>query len=169
LTPLSCFTLRGEPATREGPPGTLLHEGRDTGLRISAASLEAQFQLQPGFYLLFFTDNTPYEEALQIVLLDSHLQFLDGLELGQPYTPGILSGIHAESEQRILFDFFASTRLLLSIHPEGIFHLIRRLPPFARPLKGRFFSRHYLTIQEVRGIANQGSWRRTAARPEAGQ
>ncbi|WP_052517874.1 hypothetical protein [Archangium violaceum] len=155
MTPLSCFTLRGEPATREGPQGSLLHEGRETGLRIHAASLEAQFQLQPGFYLLFFTDNSPYEEALQIVLLDARLQFLDGLELGQPYTPGILSGIHAESEQRILFDFFEGTRLLLSIHPEGRFHLIRGLPPFARPLEGRFFSRHYLTLQEVRGIAKE--------------
>ena len=151
MTPLSSFTLRGEPATGEGPQGTLLHEGRETGLRIHAASLEAQFQLQPGFSLLFFTDNSPYEEALQIVLLDSRLQFLDGLELAQPYTPGILSGIHAESEQRILFDFFEGTRLLLSIHPEGVFHVSRRLPPFARPLKGRFFSRHYLTIQEAQG------------------
>lgn len=135
--------------------GALLHEGRETGLRIHAVSLEAQFQLQPGFYLLFFTDNSPYEEALQIVLLDSHLQFLDGLELGQPYTPGVLSDIHAESEQRILFDFFEGTRLLLSIQPEGVFHLSRRLPSFARPLKGRFFSRHYLTVQEARGTAKE--------------
>jgi hypothetical protein len=153
--PLSCFTLRGEPETREGPIVTLLHEGRDTGLRIHAASLEAQFQLQPGFYLLFFTDNSPYEEALQIMLLDSRLEFLDGLELGQPYTPGVLSGIHAESEQRILFDFFEGTRLLLSIHPEGTFHLSRRLPSFAKPLKGRFFSRHYLTVQPVQGPAKE--------------
>jgi len=155
LTPLSCFTLRSEPATREGPLGALFHEGRETGLRIHAASLEAQFQLKSGFYLLFFTDNSPYEEALQIVLLDSRLQFLDGLELGQPYTPGILSGIHAESEQRILFDFFEGTRLLLSIHPEGMFHLSRHLPSFARPLKGRFFSRYHLTIQEVKGPAKE--------------
>lgn len=148
MTPLSCFTLRAEP-TQEEPLGALLHEGRDTGLRIRAARLEAQFQVQPGLSLLFFTDNTPYEEELQIMLLNPQLQLLDGLKLGQPYTPGILSDIDARGERQIFFDFFASTRLLLSIQPEGVFHVSRRLPSFASPIKRRLFSKHYLTVQEV--------------------
>jgi hypothetical protein len=155
LTPLTSFSLRGEPATQEGPVGALLHEGRETGLRIHAARLEAQFHVQPNLFLLFFTDDSPYEEELQILLLDTHFQLLDGLELGQPYTPGMLSGLDAQGEQRLLFDFFADTRLLLSVHPEGVFHMIRRLPSFARPLKGRFFSRHYLTLQETPGATDK--------------
>lgn len=135
--------------------GALLHEGRETGLRIHAASLEAQFQVQPNLFLLFFTDDSPYEEELQILLLDTHFQLLDGLRLGQPYTPGILSGLDPQGEQRLLFDFFSSTRLLLSVHPEGVFHLSRRLPSFARPLRGRFFSRHYLSLQEAPGATDK--------------
>ncbi len=149
MTPLSAFSLRGEPATREGAAGPLLHEGRETDLRVHAARLEAQFQVQPGLFLLFFTDDSPYEEELQILLLDSQLQWLDGLKLGQPYTPGILSELDARDEQRIRFGFFSGTRLLLSVHPEGVFHVRRSLPSFARPVKGRFFSKHYLTLQEV--------------------
>jgi hypothetical protein len=158
LTPLSTFSLRGEPATQEGPVGALLHEGRETGLRIHAASLEAQFQVQPNLFLLFFTDDSPYEEELQILLLDTHFQLLDGLRLGQPYTPGILSGLDPQGEQRLLFDFFSSTRLLLSVHPEGVFHLSRRLPSFARPLGSRFFSRHYLSLEEVPGVTDKEHW-----------
>ncbi|WP_257454427.1 hypothetical protein [Archangium lipolyticum] len=135
--------------------GALLHEGRETGLRIHAAMLEAQFQVQPNLFLLFFTDDCPFEEELQILLLDMHFQLLDGLRLGQPYTPGILSGLDAQGEQRLLFDFFSGTRLLLSVHPEGVFHVSRRLPSFARPIKGRFFARHYLTLQKAPGATDK--------------
>ena len=147
--PLSSFSLRAEPATREGPAGHLLHEGRETGLRLQAARLEAQFHVPPGLFLLFLTDDSPYEEQLQILLLDPHFQVLDGLTLGQPYTPGILANLESQDALRLRFDFFADTPLRVSVHPEGAFHVHRRLPSFASALKGRFFSRHYLTLQEV--------------------
>ena len=155
MTPLSSFSLCGAPATREGPVGALLHEGRETGLRIHAASLEAQFQVQPGLFLLFFTEDSPYEEQLQILLLDPRFQILDGLTLYQPYTPGILANLEPQGEQRLRFDFFTDTRLLLSVNPEGAFHVRRRLPSFASALKGRFFSRHYLALQEFAGTRNK--------------
>lgn len=126
--------------------GLLLHEGRETGLRVQAASLEAQFHVPPGFFLLFFTDSSPYEEQLQILLLDPHFQLLDGLTLGQSYTPGLLNHLAPQGEQQLRFDFFADIHLLLSVHPEGTFQMSRRLPSFASALKGRFFSRHYLSL-----------------------
>jgi hypothetical protein len=38
--------------------GALLYERRETGLRIHAARLKAQFQVQPNLFLLFFTDTS---------------------------------------------------------------------------------------------------------------
>src|SRR5688572_11109756 len=119
MTPSSCFTFRSESSGRAAPRGTLLYEGRDSGFRIDAAVLEAQFLIPPGLHLLFFTDNSPYEEELQIVLLDQHLQFLDGLRLGQGYTPGVLSGLSPEGDQQLAFDFFPDTRMRLRVHAEG--------------------------------------------------
>lgn len=146
MVTVSSFTLRREPSASSG---TLLHEGRDTGFRIEAAVLEAPFQVQPGLYLLFFSDDNPYEEQLQVVLLDGHFRLLDGLALGQPYTPGVLSGVQPEGEHRIAFTFFSDTPMLLKVHPWGELHALRRLPPFARPLTGRFFTRHHLSVEGV--------------------
>jgi hypothetical protein len=111
--------------------------------------LEAQYQIQPGLYLLFFSDNCPFEEELQVVLLDGQFRLLDGLALGQPYTPGVLSGVQPEGEHRIAFTFFADTPMVLRVHPQGVAHVLRRLPPFARPLTGRFFSKHHLSVESV--------------------
>lgn len=155
MTPLSSFSLRGGPETQEGPAGLLLQEGRETGLYVQAASLEAQFHVPPGLFLLFFTDNSPYEEQLQILLLDSHFQLLDGLTLGQSYTPGLLSQLEPQGEQQLRFCFFADIHLLLSVHPEGMFQISRHLPSFAKALKGRFLSRYYLNIQVTAGSTGQ--------------
>lgn len=150
MVTVSSFSLRREPSASRG---TLLHEGRDTGFHIDAALLEAQFEVQPGLSLLFFTDNSPHEEELQVVLLDPRFRLLDGLALGQPYTPGVLSGLHPEGAHRIAFEFFADTRMVLSVHPQGVAHVMRRLPPGTRPLTGRFFSKHYLSIESVQAPA----------------
>jgi hypothetical protein len=142
----SSFTLHREPSASRG---ALLHEGRDTGFHLEAAVLEAQFQVEPGLWLLFFTDDSPYEEALRIVLLDSHFRLLDGLALGLPYTPGLLSGLQPEGAHRMAFEFFAGTRMVLTVHPLGVVHVVRRLPSFARPLTRRLLSKHYLSVESV--------------------
>jgi hypothetical protein len=127
----------------------LLYEGRDSGLTVHAAKLEAQFLIPPALHLLFFTDNTPYEEELQVMLLDGRLRFMDGVRLGSPYTPGMLSSLQPVGDHQVTFEFFPQLLMELKVHPEGIFQVIRRLPPFAKPLKRRPFSKHYLSIKST--------------------
>jgi hypothetical protein len=149
MKPLSCFTLRRESAERAAPPRVLLYEGRPSGFHIDAAVLEAQFLVPPDLYLLFFTDDSPYEEGLRIVLMDHRFRLLDGLELGQWYTPGILSGLQPEGPERISFEFFPGMRMALRVDPKGLFQLVRRLPSFVRPLKRRLFSTNHLFIERI--------------------
>jgi hypothetical protein len=149
MIPVRCFTLHRESSAHAEQQRTLLYEGRDTGLRVQATTLEAQFAIQPALYLLFLTHDSPYEEELQILLLDQHFRLLDGLRVGQWYTPGVLSGLRPEGEQRLSFEFFPDVRLLVEVHPEGALRLLRRLPPFASPLGRRLLSRHYLSISST--------------------
>ena len=149
MTPLTSFSLRGEPPVRDEPVGSLLQEGRETGVRVHAVCLEAQFHVPPDLFLLFFTDDCPYEERLQILLLGPRFQVLDGLSLSWPYTPGLLGHLHPEGERRLRFEFFSERPLRVSVLPESVFHVFRRLPFFASPRRGRFFSRHHLTLEEV--------------------
>ncbi|NNC20208.1 hypothetical protein HRD49_35315 [Corallococcus exiguus] len=146
---LSAFSLRGEMTAPERARAVLLHDGRETGLAFQAVQLEAQFGVPPDLSLLFLTDNSPYEEQLQIVLLDSRFQILDGLTLGQDYTPGVLTHLEPQSDMQLRFEFFGNTQLLLSIHPAGALLPVRTLPSFAKPLKGRFFSRQYMSLQKA--------------------
>ncbi|MBM7112981.1 hypothetical protein [Archangium primigenium] len=145
MTPVAVFSLQS---------GHLRHDGRETGLRVSAALLEAQFRLPSGLFLLFLTDDCPYEERLQILLLDARFQLLDGLSVGWIYTPGILSGLEPLGPHALRFDFFTDRPLRVSVHPEGRFRLFRRLPFFARPLARRPFARHYLELQAFEGRAS---------------
>ncbi|MFY0524789.1 hypothetical protein ACN28I_17055 [Archangium gephyra] len=149
MTPISGFTLRRESLEESARPGALLHEGRETGLEIHAAVLNAQFSMKPDLYLLFFTDDCPYEEELQIILLDKHLKLMDGVKLGGMYTPGILSDIREEGENQLSFAFFSGIRTILQLHPEGFTQLIRRLPPRVRPLRHRFLGKHYLSVRNT--------------------
>ncbi|WNG58735.1 hypothetical protein F0U59_31375 [Archangium gephyra] len=149
MTPISGFTLRHDAPREAGRPGALLHEGRETGIELDAAMLNAQFRVPPERYLLFFTDDCPYEEELQIILLDKDLRLLDGVKLGGMYTPGILSDIRQEGENQLSFSFFSDLRTTLQLHPEGLTQLIRRLPPLVKPLRHRFLSKHYLSVRNT--------------------
>lgn len=149
MTPISSFTLRGQAPGGPSRPGALLHDGRETGIEIDAVEFNAQFLMRLDLYLLFFTDDCPYEEELQIILLDKHLRLMDGVKLGGMYTPGILSDIRHEGENQLSFAFFSGIRTTLQLHPDGFTQLIRRLPPRVKPLRHRFLGKHYLSIRNT--------------------
>lgn len=83
-------------------PRIRLHDGTAT-LDLEGATLETQLEVAPG-YIVFVTDDCPYEERLQILLLASDLQVLEALEVGEPYTPGIFR-VLAMNERSVRFDF----------------------------------------------------------------
>lgn len=114
---ISDFSL--EPAGRVGDRrergrSRLLFRGRPTGLVWDGVDLEAQFGCDAG-YLLFITDDTPYEERLHIKLLDRRLNLLDALDVGHINTSAVLKDVRPVSPDRVEFSFFGEDRWVLTV------------------------------------------------------
>jgi hypothetical protein len=78
--------------------------GRPSGAVVSGQVLEGAVE-SDGRYLLFLTDDTPYEELLHLHLLDVQGQLLDSADLGGPYTTGRFTGPRLHGGNRIGFGF----------------------------------------------------------------
>ena len=104
------------------PRSELLWDGQPTAVRVDGVTLEQQVQLDGG-YLLFLTEDSPFEEGLHIYLLDRDRRIVDGLELARPYASGILRDVMPEGEGAVSFSFFGADRWRLDVHerPLGLF------------------------------------------------
>jgi hypothetical protein len=89
----------------ETPRSELLWQGRRIGVMVDGVRLEKQFEVGLR-YLVFLTEDCPYEEGLHIYLLDAERRPLDGLELSFPYTMGILGAVQPQGETALTFSFF---------------------------------------------------------------
>lgn len=119
MTGINSFSVRPKPegaAGSEPPRAHLMHEGRELGLMLDGATLEAQFRVPPDYYLLILTDGCPYEESLHIYLLDTALAVRDTLHLGAPYTSGMLDNVQILEEDTLEFTFTESARYRLKVH-----------------------------------------------------
>ncbi|MEE9412696.1 MAG: hypothetical protein V3V22_06545 [Methylococcales bacterium] len=74
-------------------------------ITLTGAVLEAQYSVDEN-YLVFITENCPFEESLLISLIDATGKLLDTLELSAWYTPGILSNLRIQPPNKICFSFF---------------------------------------------------------------
>lgn len=77
---------------------------------VDGALLEAVVQLDassgiPG-YVLFLTDDVPYEDALSISLTDADLTILDSARLSGIYTTGTFADLVLHPPSRLTFRFF---------------------------------------------------------------
>jgi len=107
------------------PKGTLLSnllaEGRPTGIRVPGLVLEAQYRFGEE-YLLFTTDDAPFEEALHIILLSPVYSAVDRLELGHPFAAGILRDLRPTASDTLQFSFFGGDlwALTLAVSPRWL-------------------------------------------------
>ena len=101
--------LEGDP-----PRSDLLWHEHPIGVRVDGVSLEKQLRVAPG-YLLFLTEDSPYEEGLHIYLLDDDKTIVDALELSAPYGPGLLKGAVVEGDSTVSFSFFGDDRWRLDV------------------------------------------------------
>ena len=132
------------PGDDEPPRSAVLLGGRDSGAVVAGCVLEAAVEAD-GRYLLFLTDDTPYEELLHLHLLDGQGRELDAATLGGPYATGRFSGPRLLDRHRIGFGFIddkdwevellpaARLRLPLWSEPKGVWR--------ARPLRCHFVLR----------------------------
>lgn len=93
---------------------TLFFRGESCDIEVSGFNIEEQFKVD-SFYLIFITDNCPYEEYLYIYLLNDKIDILDSLDVGFPYVSGILRNIKEISDTIINFDFHNDITYQLSI------------------------------------------------------
>lgn len=114
---------------------TLFFRGESCQIDVSGLSLEEQFKID-SFYLIFITDNCPYEEYLYIYLLNQKISIIDSLNVGLPYTPGLLKNIKLISNNTIDFDFHDNIKYQLLIN-------------FKKYFLNNFFCKKYLTIKKV--------------------
>lgn len=123
----------------------LIRNNNDLNLRISGLILEAQYLLDDGRALIWLTEDSPYDEALYIYLLDSNNKLIDAVEGGAVFVSGILQIILIRANQ-ITFKFFENNKTYSLI--------IENTPQFKLQLgEGwkyqSFFTKHYLKIEEL--------------------
>lgn len=139
------FSLK--PQMTELPCAELLFQNKETGTIVDGVVLEKQFAVQGG-YLLFLTENCPYEEGLHIYLLDQEFQVLDGLELGGVYASAILKDVCAENDVVFTFTFFGNERWRLQLASTPFRGLnISMLSPIKH--KNGLFLRSWLKLERI--------------------
>ena len=74
---------------------TAIQVDEDKTISLSGQSLEGQFELPDGRFVLVMTEDCPYEETMTIHLLDSDFQSVDRLEYGSSYESFIVERCEA--------------------------------------------------------------------------
>jgi hypothetical protein len=118
--------------------------GSNKTVEVPGSVLEAQLELQNGWALILTTENSPYDEALHVTLLDKNLEVLDQVELYQDMTPGIVSGIEIIDNERLKFMFNRADTYVLGVDISGF--LLPKGSGYAKRDFTRKFSKKYLYI-----------------------
>jgi hypothetical protein len=115
-------------------------------LTLSGVYLEAQFAVGNDF-ILFITDDCPFEERLSIYYLDPAAELLDSLQLCVWYTPGILTNLRIKQPNQLHFSFFdASENWVLSVLSKPEIQFWANSHPITR--KRPFMHKAYFNLEE---------------------
>lgn len=133
-------------AKRENQRSILARNGQTLNLEVEGTVLEAQFELEDRCVLIWFTDDSPYDEGLHVYLVGENDTVSDALEAGADFTPGILK-IKKTGEDWVEFEFFSNDSIYrLEITKEAG---LRLSLPAGWKYK-RLFSLHRITVHEIR-------------------
>ncbi|MBQ0833074.1 MAG: hypothetical protein KBT83_10875 [Marinobacter sp.] len=91
--------------------------GRIAREAVEGGILEACVQ-QGEHYLVFLTDDIPYEDSLHIHLLDSDLSSQDSVTLGAAYTTGNFRNLVLGKGGTLTFEFFGNKSWAVSVLSE---------------------------------------------------
>ena len=116
------LTIRALSADGDLPQSELLRDGVPVFQRVPGAVLEAAVQWQD-HYLLFVTDDVPYEDFLHIILLDAQWRTVDCATLGGPYTTGSFSALSLLAPSTVRFRFIGDTDWELELLSASVFRI----------------------------------------------
>lgn len=94
--------------------------------------LEAAFRCPQGGFLLFSTNDVPFEESLNIILLDGAGQMVMTRSLGAAYATGHLRDVAVIGAHAVAFSFFAGDRWVAEVASSMLKPEPRWLPRFLR-------------------------------------
>jgi hypothetical protein len=129
------------------PVADVLAHGQPVGQSVGGAVLEAAFALD-GFYLLFMTDDLPYEEGLTIHLLRDDYEYVESVGLAWPYATGHLRDVTVVDKNRVSFRFFDARVITLTVTPRAGWRL-PFMPEFAGVFRP-FGVRRHMRVQRAK-------------------
>ena len=101
-------------ATNEVPRSEIVFDGHKSGQSVEGLVLEAAFAVKAGF-LLFVTDDVPFEEGLHLHLVSHDGKLLDTIFLGAVYATGSLRNLIRQAPDLFRFSFFEDQPLQLRV------------------------------------------------------
>ncbi len=96
--------------------------GKNTGITIPAAYLETAILLDDGRYLLFVTEDVPYEESLELLLIDIKQDIQEQMTIAVPYGSGTLREMRLY-ENHIEFSYFSDETWRVKVLSSRFFRL----------------------------------------------
>lgn len=135
--------LVSEATETESPRSQVLVNGKAVNSFITGAIFEACIKYRD-FYLVFMTDDIPYEDALNISLLDSEYRVLDYAALSWPYSTGTFRLLDFSRPNTVAFEFFGETTWKIELSSRK-----RIIIPFFSEPRGvwrKFGLSHYFKI-----------------------
>lgn len=125
------------------PRARLYRGGKDTGTVVPGAVLEAQLAADSG-WLLFITHDTPFEEQLDLTLIDRSCRIVDMASLYGLYTTGNFRNLALDSDESAVFDFFGDHAWRVTLLAKPRFRLpVPRLTEPAGVHRPFGFTRHF--------------------------
>lgn len=123
-------------------------QGTPLSVDVDGLMIEAQFELEDGRFLVWLTEDCPYDEMLYIYLIDPGGAILDSVEAGAILGLGPAGILHIleTGENWVEFDFF-SKKLVCRLEVSSESKMFRRLPEYWRYKKR--LKRHHIVIQET--------------------
>lgn len=111
-----------ESTSDEVPLCEVILAGEGTGKVLQGAVFETALRWHD-YTLLFVTDNVPFEDTLNIYLLDRHLNVADYARMYFIYATGIFSDIDLEEDDTVRFDFLGEKRWVLKLFSKKKFFI----------------------------------------------
>lgn len=91
-------------------------DGHDSMVHIEGVCLEAALSFNERYILLFVTCDCPFEEILNIYLMDSQRNLIvDQAIISQQYSPGLFTDLTIRSENTLSFEFMIEGEWIIEL------------------------------------------------------
>ena len=132
------------------PSCELVIGGQPSGYRVEGCILEAAIKCVGG-YLIFLTDDIPYEDSLNIHLIDHSGLLQDTARIGSIYSTGSFQDLQIQQPDKVAFRFIGDTVWCVQTLPKPALRipLVSEPAGVHRPIG---FKRHFAILRKPQTI-----------------